>query len=58
MFEAQTDVGTAALPGSATFDAMTKRYTINGAGYNIWYFRDEFRFLWNRMSGDARPEGR
>src|SRR6185437_4929428 len=28
-------------------------YTINSAGYNIWYTRDEFRFLWKKMSGDV-----
>ena len=37
---------------SATYDASTKQYTINSAGYNIWYQRDEFRFLWKKMSGD------
>lgn len=39
------------MPGSATFDGGT--YTIHSAGYNIWYTRDEFRFLWNKMSGDV-----
>ena len=29
------------------------KYTINSAGYNIWYQRDEFRFLWKKMSGDV-----
>ena len=28
-------------------------YTINSAGYNIWYQRDEFRYLWKKMSGDV-----
>src|SRR5581483_1637620 len=27
-------------------------YTIQSAGYNIWYTRDEFRYLWKKMSGD------
>jgi hypothetical protein len=30
-----------------------KAYTIHSAGYNIWYTRDEFRFLWKKMSGDV-----
>jgi len=51
-FAGQTDVGGAMVPGSASFDANTKHYTINSAGYNIWYTRDEFRYLWKKMSGD------
>ena len=53
IFEGQSDVGTAVVPGSASFDAATGKYTITSAGYNIWYYRDEFRFLWKRMSGDV-----
>src|SRR5206468_6156280 len=34
-------------------DAATKQYTINSAGYNVWYTRDEFRYLWKKMSGDV-----
>jgi hypothetical protein len=52
-FEAQSDVGGALAPGSASYDAAAKTYTINSAGYNIWYQRDEFRYLWKKMSGDV-----
>ncbi|MFL6416176.1 MAG: biopolymer transporter Tol, partial [Bryobacteraceae bacterium] len=41
------------LPGSATYDGSTKQYSISSAGYNVWYTRDEFRFLWKKMSGDV-----
>jgi hypothetical protein len=53
VFDAQSDVGSAAVPGSASFDPKTKQYTISSAGYNIWYMRDEFRYLWKKMSGDV-----
>jgi hypothetical protein len=53
VFDGQSDVGSAVVPGSASYDAATKQYTINSAGYNVWYTRDEFRFLWKKMSGDA-----
>lgn len=53
IFDGQSDVGSAVVPGSASYDAATKQYTINSAGYNIWYTRDEFRFLWKKMSGDV-----
>jgi len=53
IFDGQADVGSALMPGSASFDAATGVYTIHSAGYNIWYTRDEFRFLWKKMSGDV-----
>jgi hypothetical protein len=53
IFEGQSDVGAAAVPGSASFDAKTGQYTVNSAGYNLWYSRDEFRFLWKKMNGDV-----
>jgi hypothetical protein len=53
LFDGQSDIGSAVVPGSASYDANTKQYTINSAGYNIWYMRDEFRYLWKKMSGDV-----
>jgi hypothetical protein len=53
IFDGQSDVGAALAPGSATYDPAARAYTINSAGYNIWYSRDEFRFLWKKMSGDV-----
>ena len=53
IFDGQSDIGSALVPGSASYDANTKRYTVNSAGYNIWYTRDEFRFLWKKMSDDV-----
>jgi hypothetical protein len=40
------------VPGSASYDATKRRYTMTSAGYNIWYNRDEFHYLWKKMSGD------
>lgn len=53
IFTGQSDVGAALVPGSSSFNPATKQYIINSAGYNIWYTRDEFRFLWKKMSGDV-----
>jgi hypothetical protein len=50
VFQKQADVGGAIVQGSASFANGT--YTIHSAGYNVWYTRDEFRFLFNKMSGD------
>ena len=53
IFQGQSDIGAALLPGAASFDARTGSYTITSAGYNVWYTRDEFRYLWKPMSGDV-----
>ncbi len=53
IFEGQSDVGSALVPGSDNYDPGTKSYTIQSAGYNIWYSRDEFRYLWKKVSGDV-----
>jgi len=51
IFDGQADVGAAVVPGSASF--ADGAYRVTSAGYNVWYTRDEFRYLWKRMSGDV-----
>src|SRR4051812_8858985 len=53
IFAGQSDIGGALVPGASHYDASTGQYTITSAGYNIWYTRDEFRYLWKKMSGDV-----
>ena len=53
IFEGQSDVGGPLLPGSASYDADKQQYKLNSASYNIWYTRDEMRFVWKKMSGDV-----
>ena len=53
IFDGQSDIGSAPVPGSASYDATSSAYTIQSAGYNIWYTRDEFRYLWKKMTGDV-----
>jgi hypothetical protein len=53
LFQGQSDVGSAVVEGGASYDAASKQYTIRSAGYNVWYTRDEFHYLWKRMSGDV-----
>jgi hypothetical protein len=52
VFEGQSDIGAAVVRGSSKYDAAAKKYTITSAGYNVWYNRDEFRYLWKKMTGD------
>lgn len=53
IFEGQSDIGGPLLPGSASYDSTSQKYTLNSASYNIWYTRDEMRFAWKKMSGDV-----
>ena len=53
VFQGQSDIGSAVVAGNASYDSIARRYTIQSAGYNVWYTRDEFRYLWKKMSGDV-----
>jgi hypothetical protein len=53
VFQGQSDVGGALVAGSSGYNSRSRAYTIVSAGYNIWYQRDEFRYLWKQMSGDV-----
>jgi TolB protein len=50
-FDSQTDVGRA-RPGSVRYDAMSQMYTIAGSGQNMWADRDDFHFVWKRLTGN------
>ncbi len=52
IFDGQSDIGSAVVPGRSSFDSAANTYTIVSAGYNVWYVRDEFRYLWKNMSGE------
>jgi hypothetical protein len=53
IFAGQSEIGSALVAGGASFDPATGAYSITAAGYNVWYTRDEFRYLWKQMSGDV-----
>lgn len=52
IFEGSGDVGTVLHAGSVTFDSATSKYTIAGAGENMWFTHDAFQFVWKKASGD------
>jgi TolB protein len=52
IFDAQTDVGRVGRPGSASYDPQRQIYLIAGSGQNMWDDRDDFRFVWKRMTGN------
>jgi TolB protein len=45
IFNHSSDVGNPAVKGSSSYDQESQVYTLKGAGYNIWFNRDEFHFL-------------
>jgi Tol biopolymer transport system component len=50
LFTAEGDVGRAG--GSASYDPQQQTYLIAGSGQNMWDTRDDFHFIWKRLSGN------
>jgi len=48
----QVDIGKPKLTGSVQYNESTQAYTLKGAGYNVWFNRDEFSFLPTKIYGD------
>ncbi|MFW6289695.1 MAG: biopolymer transporter TolR, partial [Mariniphaga sp.] len=46
------NIGNPKLKGDHAFDKKTQQFTVQGAGYNIWFDRDEFYFLSQEVEGD------
>ncbi len=49
VFATHTEVGRAR--GSASYDPQQQTYLVAGSGQNMWDARDDFHFVWKRMSG-------
>ncbi len=52
IFTGSQDIGTNVKPGAASYVPATQQYLISGAGYNIWFDHDEFRFVYKKLKGD------
>ena len=52
LFTHHQDIGHPKNAGSAKYDKETHTYTLRGSGYNIWFNRDEFQFLYKTIKGD------
>jgi len=52
IFQASSDIGNPKMKGSSTYNAGDQSYTLKGGGYNIWFERDEFYYLYNKIKGD------
>jgi TolB protein len=52
IFQYNTDIGNPKKSGSARYDENNQSYSLKGGGSNIWFGRDEFRFLFKKIKGD------
>ena len=52
VFESACDVGTVNYPGSSVYEPLTGQYRLKGSGSNMWFAKDEFHFLWKRLTGN------
>jgi TolB protein len=57
-FDGHDDVGSPKIAGSAAYNPVSQEYSIAAAGANMWAQRDEFHFVWKRMTGDFMLQAR
>ena len=48
---ATQDIGSPKVAGSATY--ASSKFTVAGAGTDVWYAADQFRFVYRQMNGDG-----
>ncbi len=51
-FDGHGDVGSPKIAGSAAYNPISQEYAMAAAGVNMWAERDEFHFMWKRLTGD------
>jgi len=52
IFQGNSDIGNPKTKGSAVYNQVDQSYILKGGGYNIWFERDEFHYLFNKIKGD------
>jgi len=52
IFQNKTDIGNPKNGGSAVYSTTDQSYALRGSGYNIWFARDEFHYLYTKIKGD------
>ncbi|HLK04223.1 MAG TPA: hypothetical protein VKT53_07245 [Candidatus Acidoferrum sp.] len=53
LFEGQSDVGVLLHPSNFAYDEAQQTYTISASGENVWFDKDNFHFVWMKVSGDG-----
>jgi TolB protein len=52
IFQFSYDIGNPKKAGSANYNSTDQVYSLTGSGYNIWFARDEFHYLYDKIKGD------
>ncbi len=52
IFNNNRDIGNPKNQGAASYDKESQIYSLEGSGYNVWFDRDEFHYLFNELEGD------
>ncbi len=52
LFQSNKDIGNPKISGSSAYNENNQSYSLKGAGYNIWFQRDEFQFAYSPIKGD------
>jgi Tol biopolymer transport system component len=51
-FDSFANIGSPAIPGTASYSQPSQIYRISGSGANIWFGQDSFSFLSKQINGD------
>jgi TolB protein len=52
IFSNSNDIGSPKNAGTAQYMISDQSYMLKGSGYNIWFGRDEFNYLYNKITGN------
>ncbi|MCW3091654.1 MAG: hypothetical protein JWP81_2723 [Ferruginibacter sp.] len=52
IFDKSADIGKPKSAGSTRYDPASQTYYLKGAGFNIWFNRDEFQYVYKKIGGD------
>ncbi|MEQ8469900.1 MAG: biopolymer transporter TolR [Marinoscillum sp.] len=52
VFKNSLDVGNPAIKGNTLFNTSEQTYELSGSGFNMWDAKDEFHFVFKKISGD------
>ncbi|AVR45138.1 hypothetical protein C7S20_07560 [Christiangramia fulva] len=52
IFNNNRDIGEPKNKGIASYNEGSQTYDLSGSGYNVWFDRDEFNYLFNEIEGD------
>jgi len=52
IFDHNADIGKSGNSGYSSYDTASQTYYMKGSGYNIWFNRDEFQYLYKKIAGD------